>query len=293
MMNPLNTRLDYFAPLTLSDGCKLLDTYQKSAAVIAGGTDLMPRMRAGIARPERLIDLRALGLTYVQSEEGIIKIGACTTHAEIIDSEVIAEHLPALAAACREIAGPPIRNRGTIGGNLANASPAADSAPPLLAYDAEVVLASEKSRRSLPIADFFAGPGQTVLQPGELLVEIHVPEPPSRTAAAFVKVGKRKAMAIAVVSVAARLTLDAEGKIKSSRIALGSVASTPIRVLSAEQTLRGKILDDEVIAAAAEETRRMASPISDIRAPADYRSKMVAVHTRRALQAVREQLNAE
>ena len=290
-MNPLNDRLDYYAPLTLSDGCKILDTYRKSAAVIVGGTDLLPRIRAGVARPERLVDLRSLGLSYIKSEGGKIIIGACTTHAEIIDSEVVANHLPALAAACKEIGGPPIRNRGTIGGNLANASPAADTAPPLLAYDAEVVLAAEKGTRTLPIADFFTGPGKTALEPGELLVEVQITEPPPRTAAAFVKVGKRKAMAVAVVSVAVRITLTTDGRVTSARIALGSVAPTPIRVISAEQTLRGNVLSDALIEKTAEETRRMASPISDLRAPADYRSKMIAVFTRRALKAAWENLD--
>jgi CO/xanthine dehydrogenase FAD-binding subunit len=289
-MNPLDNQLDYIAPLTLSDGCKLMDTYRKSAAVIAGGTDLLVRMRAGLVQPERLVDLRLLELNYIKSEDGKIIIGACTTHAEIIDSEVIAEHLPALAAACAEIGGPPIRNRGTIGGNLANASPAADTAPPLLAYDAEVVLATETGKRTLPIADFFIGPGKTILEPGELLMEVHIPEPPPHTAAAFVKVGKRKAMAIAVVSVAVRITLAKDGRIAGARIALGSVAPTPIRVISAEQTLRGNVLSEELIEKTAEETRRMASPISDLRAPADYRSKMVGVYTRRALKAAWEML---
>lgn len=289
-MNPLNDRLDYFAPLTLADGCKILDTYRSSAAVIAGGTDLLPRMRAGMVRPERLVDLRELGLSFIKLENGIIKIGACTTHAEIIKSEIIAAHIPMLAAACIEIGGPPIRNRGTLGGNLANASPAADTAPPLLAYDAEVALASENSQRTLAIADFFTGPGKTVLEPGELLVEVQIPVPPQRTAGAFVKVGKRKAMAVAVVSVAARITLEEDGTISGARIALGSVAPTPIRVISAEQILRGHVLRDELIEKAAEETRRMVSPISDIRAPADYRSKMVAVFTRRALKAAWQQM---
>jgi CO/xanthine dehydrogenase FAD-binding subunit len=289
-MNPLDKQLDYFAPLTLLEGCKLLDTYRSSAAIIAGGTDLLPRVRAGVMRPERLVDLRCLGLNTIKFEDNFIKIGACTTHAEIIDSEIIAEHLPALAAACGTIGGPPIRNRGTIGGNLANASPAADTAPPLLAYDAEVTLANEGGQRTLPVADFFVGPGKSVLEPGELLVEVRIPQPPARTAAAFVKVGKRKAMAVAVVSVCTRVSLSEDGHITGARIALGSVAPTPIRVVSAEQTLRGSVLSDDLIERAAEETRRVASPISDLRAPADYRSKMVGVHTRRALKAAWETL---
>ena len=208
------------------------------------------------------------------------------THSQVIESDLLVEHLPALVEACRQIAGPPVRNRGTIGGNLATASPAADSAPPLLVYNAEVVLTSCEGERTLPLSEFFLGPGETALKPNELLTEIRVPIPTERTQAAFIKLDKRRAMAISVVSTAARITLDKKGTVTQARIALGSVASTPLRAYQAEASLEGNALNESVIKSAAKLAREAASPIDDLRASANYRGKMVEVLTRRVLETV-------
>lgn len=281
---------DYVAPTSLEDALETLGKGAEGTQIIAGGTDLVPRMRSRMIEPALLLDLRLLGLNGIQMDSAGLHIGARTTHTDILESSLLAEHYPALCEAAADIAGPPIRNRGTVGGNLVNASPAADLAPPLLVYDARVVLAKAGSQREIPLLDFFTGPGQTVLSADEILTEILVPPAPPRTAARFIKLGKRKAMAVAVVSVTARLTLDQAGQISQARIALGSVAPTPIRAREAEAGLEGQSPSTALFTEAGEIAKNESSPISDIRASGSYRKKMVAVLTRRALEAAWQQL---
>jgi CO/xanthine dehydrogenase FAD-binding subunit len=240
-------------------------------------------MRAGEETPDVLMDLRHLRLSGIVEAKDHISMGACVTHREIRDSDLIAKHLPGLTQATAQMAGPPVRNRGTLGGNLVTASPAADTAPPLLAYDASVVLRSAEGERRVPLEQFFVGPGQTVLGPSELLVEVLVPRPPDRTRCQFMKLGRRRAMAISVASVAARLTLDKNGEVECARIALGSVAPTPIRAREAERQLVGRVVSLELAAETGQTASEECSPISDIRASCDYRRKMVRVLVRRAL----------
>ena len=263
---------DYCAPDTLDEALARLSVAAGKARVIAGGTDLVVQMRAGIAHPTLLVDLRRLPLRDFRIEGGCVVLGAGLTHTQVVESPLIAEHFPALAAACRSIGGLPTRNRGTLGGNLVNASPAADTAPALLVYDAEVTLAKLGSQRNLPLTEFFLGYRRTALEPDEILTEIRAPVPPPRTASIFVKMGRRNALAVSVVSVAA-----------IARLALGSVAPTPLRAVAAEAQLEGRVLDGNLIARAACEAQACASPISDVRASAGYRLRMVEVLSRRAL----------
>jgi CO/xanthine dehydrogenase FAD-binding subunit len=279
-MNP-----DYYAPTTIEDALRALRQSAGSAVLAAGATDLMLALRSQTCQPALVIDLSRLALDGIRLEQGQIILGACVTHTQLIASPLVRAHLPALAAACSTIGGPPVRNRGTLGGNLANGSPAADSALPLLAYDARLALASLAGERQVELVDFFLGPRQTILHAGEMIVEIHVPLPPERTGAHFIKLGKRNAMAVAVVSVAARLSLDGAGRVETARLALGSVAPTPLRARAAEATLQGATCDPTRIAQAAGLAQQAASPISDVRASAEYRRQMVAVLTRRALAA--------
>lgn len=274
---------DYCAPDTLEEALARLGADPARARAIAGGTDLLVQMRAGSAAPALLVDLRRLPLSGITREGDVVVIGAGTTHTQIIESPLIAQHFPALAAACRSIGGPPVRNRGTLGGNLATASPAADSAPPLLAYDAVVELAEQGGRRSVPLAQFFVGYRRTALQPGEILTAVRLPVPPPRTAAVFTKLGRRNAMAIAVVSVAIRLSLDEAGQVSVARIALGSVAPVPLRALAAEALLAGQPPGKALFSKAAHAAREAASPITDLRASAEYRARMVEVLTARTL----------
>ncbi len=280
---------DYLAPTSLEEALETVGQQTEGVQIIAGGTDLVPRMRSRVIEPKLLVDLRLLNLDGIEKTAYGIRIGASATHTDILESDLLAEHCPALCEAAADIAGPPIRNRGTVGGNLVNASPAADLAPPLLVYDAVVILAKAGSKREIPLVDFFTGPGQTVLAADELLTEIRIPAVPPNTTSKFIKLGKRKAMAVAVVSAAARLTIDQAGKISQARIALGSVAPTPIRARKAEASLEGQSPSSDLFTEAGQIARSESSPISDIRASGSYRKKMVAVLTRRALEAAWQQ----
>lgn len=280
----------YVAPTTLEEASAILAEDPTGARLIAGGTDLIVQMRAGIVQPDVLVDLRLLPLDTISVEKDLVRLGSRVTHTQIVESKVMWERFPALAAACEAVGGPATRNRGTIGGNLANASPAADTALPLLVYDASVVVASAAGERTVPLADFFVDYRQTALQPGEIIKETRMPVPSGKTASSFIKLGKRQALMIAVVSAAARLTVDESYKVQEARIALGSVAPTPMRASSAEKMMVGEALRVEVIAEAANEAVHGASPITDARASAEYRTKMIAVLVRRALTECMDQL---
>ncbi len=282
---------EYTAPTTLEDALRIKKEVGADARVIAGGTDLILKMRDKVFTPTTLIDLRRISLNNLSLTSDAMCLGAYVTQSQLLASADIRKMYPALAEACREFAGPPIRNRGTLGGNIVNASPGADLLPPLLAYDASVVLASSGTERELPLTEFFTGPGQTILKPDEILTEIRMPLMPARTASTFIKLGQRRSMAIALVSVATRLTLDAKGIVNEARIVLGAVAPTPIRAQAAEKVLTGNPLSDDLIGQAAREAQNVATPISDVRAHEPYRKKMTEVLVRRALVAARDKLN--
>jgi len=281
---------EYAAPATLNDALLLKKERGADASVIAGGTDLILRMRDNVLSPALLIDLRAIPLANISLTDNAMHVGAYVTLAQLLANDDIAENFPALPAACREFAGPPIRNRGTLGGNIVNASPAADLVPPLLAYDASIVLASSGGDREMPLAEFFTGPGQTIMQPDEILTEIRLPLMPPRTAASFIKLGQRRSMAISIVNLTIRLTLDASSAVSEARIVLGAVAPTPIRAYAAERLLTGSEVSDELIEQVARNAEKEATPISDTRASEAYRKNMIAVLVRRALLATRAEL---
>jgi len=190
---------------------------------------------------------------------------------------------PALPAACRMFAGPPIRNRATLGGNIVNASPAADLVPPMIAYDAEIVLKSVGEERVLPLLEFFRGPGQCMIDRCEVLTEIRLPLPSARTAASFTKLGQRRSMAISQVNLATRLSVDEQGLISAARIVLGAVAPVPMRAITAEAMLTGKVLSEHLLRKASTQASEEIRPISDIRASRAYRLGMTEVLVRRAL----------
>jgi carbon-monoxide dehydrogenase medium subunit len=251
--------------------------------VIAGGTDLVPAVRAGRREPSVLVDLRRLSLNRITVEQDHIRLGAGVTFTDILASVPLAAEYPALQEAAAEVGGPPIRNRATLGGNLANGSPAADSAPPLLVYDASLVIAGPSGEREVPAAAFFEGPGRTVLRPGEILTGVVMPRPTGPTRSAFFKLGPRLAMAIAVVSVAVRVTEDDVGNVAECRIALGAVAPTPMRADAAELIVSSEGLTTDSIAVASAAAARACSPIDDIRGTAAYRRQMVEVLVGRLL----------
>jgi carbon-monoxide dehydrogenase medium subunit len=283
----------YLAPESLEDALRIKSERGSDVRVIAGGTDLILRMRDRVHSPELLIDLRRVPLGDISQSAGELRIGSYASQSQILADEEIAASFPALTEACRPFAGPPIRNRATIGGNIVNASPAADLVPPLLAYDATVVLHSISGERELPLAGFFTGPGQTVMNPDEILTQIRLPLPPARSAAHFIKLGHRRSMAIAIVNLCTRISLAEDGSVATARIALGAVAPTVVRAVGAETALTGRKFSDDLIAEAAELACGQITPISDVRGTSSYRKRMAGVLVRRALGATRDELERE
>jgi carbon-monoxide dehydrogenase medium subunit len=278
-------RFEYLAPQTVAEACSLLSQYGKAAKVMAGGTDLLVRMKEKELVPQYLIGLKGItDLDYIEfNEVDGLRIGALTSNDSVAGSVVIRERFNLLSEAAAKIGTPQIRNLGTIGGNLGNAAPSADTAPPLIALGASVKLVSSKSERTVPLEEFFIGPGETVLQTNELLTEIQVPKPTPGTKGAYLKLFPRGAVDIAAVGVAVLLILGKDGICSDARIVLGAVAPKPMRATRAEAVIRGKQGKNEVIKEVAEAASEEARPISDVRCSADYRREMVKVLTRRAL----------
>jgi CO/xanthine dehydrogenase FAD-binding subunit len=276
---------DYYRPSSLDETLQLVKSMRGEASVLAGGTDLIPRLRHGTIHPRAVVDIGELDeLRIIDLTEHEVQIGTLATHAELAASTLIQSDFSALAAACRAVAGPPVRNRGTIGGNLANASPAADTAPPLLALDARVHLVSHQGPREVPLTDFFVGPGETSMRQGELIASISAPLQPPRSAGVFLKYGRRSQMAIAVVSVAVHVTFaDGPEEASQVRIALGSVAPVPMRAYEAEELLVGTPCTAVEVKKAARRAADATRPISDIRASADYRRLLTSVLVERAV----------
>ncbi len=260
----------YFAASTMSEAMKLLGQYGKKAVILAGGTDLVPRINTYGLKPGALIYVGKLGLDYIKEEKGRMIIGAATPMARIAGSKAVAKKAAALSEAALQAGTVAVRTMGTIGGNLANASPAADLATPLLVLDADLSLVSQKKKRTVALKDFFKGPGQTVLAPGEMIKEVSFPIPKGKTA--FVKLGRRKALTLSVVNAAVRLEVNRK-KCQEARIALGSVAPTPLRCPKAEGLLKDQEVSKDLILQCASEAMAASSPIDDQRASAWYRKK--------------------
>jgi CO/xanthine dehydrogenase FAD-binding subunit len=274
----------YLAPKTLDEALELLAEYGDRAVVLAGGTDVGVDLNLGKSNPDVLVYIGHLSeLNYIKEEGGALRIGALATHADIASSPLVMEKAGVLAEAAATIGGPAIRNAGTVGGNIVNASPASDAATPLLAMGASVKLVSAKGERTLPLADFFVGPGWTAIAPGELVAEISIPLTAAPSAGKFLKLGNRKAMICALVNTAAVVSFAEGGGVQDVRIALGSVAPTPVRAYQAEAELQGKSLTPDLIAKAGTLAAEAASPIDDARASAWYRKEMVKVLVERAL----------
>lgn len=252
---------------------------EPGARLLAGGTDLLVRLRAaareGRAAPAVLVRLDGVpelhGIT--RAADGAFRLGACCTHAELLAHPDLRAMLPALAAALAELGSPPIRNMGTLGGNICTASPAGDSLPPLVVLGAELELASEAGMRRLPLAEFITGPGRTQLRPGEVLAAVRAAPARGFAVQHFEKVGRRNALAVAVVSLAALLRLE-RGRVAEARLAWGSVAPTVWRCPEAEAELVGGRLTLTALERAARVVRERVRPIDDIRAGAAYRREV-------------------
>lgn len=261
---------------------------------IAGGTNLVMAMRAGQYWGKRLMDVTRLAeLRGIRLENGHVVIGGGTTAAELLDSTLIAEHARPLHQATQVFANPLIRNRATVAGNIADASPAADMAPPLLVLDAEVGLASASGSRWIPLDRFMVGVNQTVRKPDELIVTLRWPLSTARSAGAFHKLALRKGSACSVLSVAVLAKVNGAGLVSQVRIAMGALAAKPVRAFRAEDVLVGKVLTDNAIEEAARLTAESTEPIDDVRGTASYRQRMAGVLTRRLLTEAAAELGQE
>lgn len=286
-MKTLLSEFDYLRPETLDEALDMIREHGDDASVIAGGTDLVIKIAEKIMSPKTLIDIgRIEELDQIFEEDEVIHIGAMTTFDTIENSSLIREKTPVLHLAAASVGNAQVRNRGTIGGNLANASPAADSAPPLLALDCEVVLTSHAGERVLPLTAFFLDLEKTAIEADELLKEIRIPLNGSKALpSSFIKLGKRKAACLSVVCTAVVLA-HSSGVCTKARIGIGAVAPTPMRAKAAEAFLEGKTLSDQVIAEAADLAVNETTPISDIRASREYRKEMSRVLVRRGIEQV-------
>lgn len=277
-------QFELLMPHTLPEALEMLATHAPDALPIAGGTNLIPDLRGGKRGPDVLVDVAGLdGLQVVGQQDQYVVIGGGVTVADLLESELIAEHAPIIREAAAVFANPLIRNRATVGGNLGNASPAADTAPPLLALNAEVRLASAGESRWVPLQDFFLGVCDTVCRPAELITAVRWPVPPPRTFGRFHKLSLRRSTAVSVVSVAVQATFTDAGRCADVAIALGAVAPTPIRVPEAEEVLRGEALTPDVIQEATGFACTAASCIGDVRSSAAYRERVTDVLIRRLL----------
>ncbi len=288
-------KFDYHTPATIDEACSLLSHYGTKAKVLAGGTDLLVNMKKKLLSPDQIISLNKIeGLNEVTRQNGSgFSIGPLATAAYLAASQKIQDLVPLLAQGAGRLGSPLIRNRATLGGNLITARPASDLAPPLLALGAGLILKGLQGDRLLSIEQFFLGPGQTAIRADEILAEIIIPIPQGPMAGAYLKLGTRKALEIALVNAASCLELAADGSIKKARVALGAVAPIPFLASSAAKVLEGvkpKNQDDPVFQEAAAAAARDSRPITDHRGSADYRREMVEVLTLRTLKAAYNQL---
>lgn len=238
---------------------------------IAGGTNVLVDIKQGKFRPDALLDLSNIeGWKKIEAVEGGLEIGSLVTHSELEVNPLVRKSFLALAMAASAVGSPQIRNRGTLGGNLQSASPAADCVPPLLVFDATLTLVSLSGRREVSVEDFFLGAGKTVRRPHELISKISLKNSPNQVSI-FKKAGLRKALAISLVNLAACFEIDEQNRCRRARVAFGSVAPTPIRAKGIEAFLMGQIIDSDLVKKFSEIVGKEISPITDVRASAAYR----------------------
>lgn len=268
-------KFEYFSCVTLDEACSLLSKYQGEAKVLAGGTDLLIKMKHKRVVPRYLVNIKRVpDLSYISHDEGEgLRIGALTTIQAIRNSPLIKKKFPVLHEAASVLGTRQVRNLATIGGNLCNASPAAECAPALLTLGAHLHVTGPKGERTIAIENFFEGPDKHVLQEDEILREIWVPDLPAHTGGSYIKHSTRR-IDVTIVGVAALVTLDGETT-RDVKLALNSVGPTPFRSMQAEKVLKGQRPTEEMLEKAAQAASEECFPIDDIRGQADYRKKMV------------------
>jgi aerobic carbon-monoxide dehydrogenase medium subunit len=281
--------INYEAPGTLDQAINILKTHGENARPFVGGTDIIIQLRAGLRRTEHLVDvkkIKELNTLSFDAKKGL-RLGAAVPCIEIYENDQMRRHYPGLTEAAHLIGSLQIQNRASVGGNLCNGSPAADTTPALIALGARARVVGPKGEREVPVDTFVVSPGRTVLQPGELLVDLLIAPPPPHSSDAYLRFIPRNEMDIAVVGVGAALTLDGD-KVTAARISLGAVAATPLLASKAADALIGKKLDDASLEAAGRAASDATSPIDDMRGTAEYRRHITGVLTRRAVSIAAE-----
>lgn len=263
-----------YSPERLNDALQYLHRYGDKLVILAGGTDLLVHYYERYHQLDRVLNIWELEeLKKIEIVDGQIEIGSLVTHTQLTESDIILTHAPILAEGASEVGSPQIRNRGTIGGNVANASPAGDITTPLIALDAQVKIVSlDRGEELIPVTDFLTGPGRSILKKDEMIVSFVFPIPSRNCYGSFVKLGLRKALAISTVNTAVTLTFKGR-VIKDCRIVMGAVAPTPIRARLSEELIRGREMDGELANQLLKQLEGEISPISDIRSSASYRLK--------------------
>jgi CO/xanthine dehydrogenase FAD-binding subunit len=282
--------MDFIIPKTLQEVLTCLNGNNGKKQIIAGGTDLVVKIRENQILPDTVIDISEVEeLAGIYEKSGFLTIGSATTLTEIAENEIVKKHYPLLAQAAASVGAVQIRNRATVGGNVSNASPAADTVPALIALGAIATVVSTEQERKVPLEELYVGVGKTVLGSNELLKSLNISEPAENSAGVFFKLGKRKAQAISIVNGAVQIGVD-DNKCKFThvRIAIGSVAPTVLRLKEVEESLLGKRINRKNIETAAEIVKNKVNPITDIRATAEYRREMSC---NLFMQAVYESLN--
>jgi len=283
----------YFEPETIEEALSLASKYKGECKLLSGGTDLLVQMKHGEVLPSYIINIAGIsGHNYISyNEQEGLRIGALATIHSVEASPLIREKFSILAQAASQMGTVQIRNRATIGGNVCNAAPSADTAPALIALGAKAKITGVDGQRVVLMEDFFTGPGQTALKSDEILVEVQVPNLPPRSSGVYIKQTVRRALDLAIAGVAVVVTMDGD-TLSDVKIALGAVAPTPIRARRAEEILRKRKITDDLLERVGQTAAGESSPIDDVRSSADYRRKMVKVLVIRAIRQAVEQTKA-
>ncbi len=276
---------DYVAPKTLDEAIRVLSDAKVRARPIAGGTDLLEQIDTGLKQPELLVDVKNIPeLKRLEFKGDGLHIGAAATHTDVRLFGPVKQKYNALAQGCGVVGYLQIQNRATVGGNICNASPCADSVPALLIFDAKAVTIGPRGRREMPLYDFFKGPGETVLEKGELLLELLVPPPPPNSVSQYIRNVPDEKREITVASVACLLVMDSTGRTcKEARIALGAVSPVQTRAPSAEAVLKGKVITEALVKEAARKAVGHTRPITDERGTIEYRKALIEDLTRQVI----------
>jgi carbon-monoxide dehydrogenase medium subunit len=284
---------DFIQPTTIDAAILALAEHNPNVRILNGGTDYLVELKHVAQSPGVVVDVSRLqDLRGIEVIDAGLRIGAGTTHTEIMADPLVKEYVPAMIDAAHTVGAVQTRNLGTLGGNLVTCVPSMDSGPTLLALDAKVIILGSKGTRQSSLTDFFIGPRRTSLEPDELLLEIIIPKENLGKPASFIKFGLRKGQALALVNAASALWVEGN-KFKDVRIALGAVAPVVIRATKAEALLEGQVISEDLVQEAAKIAVGEAKPIDDFRASKEYRNDLIEVGTRRTLQAALTASNIE